>query len=406
MAEKENIFKKIFKPRSKKVNNGFNDAVSMVGYEPNISRFSSNVNYSDIVLKSLQLKQRFFGKFTPKHIRTDEGKSITIANSDIARVLRNPNHYQTTTDFLRQAYFMYDVYNNCYIFADQYKTNNGDVKLDGLYILLTKKKPEIREDENGSLYYLFTFDGYSYPVRFEWDEIIVWKNNIEDNQYIGGGDYNDNANKDLWNSLDAYHQLKDTTVEAAKLGCTFDGIIQVGAYAADPEKPKAIRDQFVADLRSNKGGIAVLDAGSEYKELQRKLSMVDSALLAELKENAVIHGGVTLEMLKGKFTQEDKDALYENWLEPAATGLEQAMSKILFSQWQTTHGDQIVIYPRKAQLMTITEATTIIKETVAAGILKIDEYREMIGFEPLPDGEGDARPRGFNNLDGTGGEQV
>ena len=77
------------------------------------------------------------------------------------------------------------------------------------------------------------------------------------------------------------------------------------------------------------------------------------------------------------------------------------MSKVFFSQWQTSHGDQIVMYPHKVQLMATSEIVSIIQSTISAGVFKIDEYREMLGYAPLENGEGEARPRGFNNLDGT-----
>ena len=106
-------------------------------------------------------------------------------------------------------------------------------------------------------------------------------------------------------------------------------------------------------------------------------------------------------MLKGKFTTQDKEALYENWIEPAAISLGQAMSKVFFGDWQITHGDDIILYPNKVQLMATSEIISIIQSTVNAGIFKIDEFRDMLGYAPLENGEGQQRPRGFNNLDGS-----
>ena len=50
--------------------------------------------------------------------------------------------------------------------------------------------------------------------------------------------------------------------------------------------------------------------------------------------------------------------------------------------------------------MATTEIVSIIQSTIAAGVFKIDEYREMLGYAPLENGEGEQRPRGFNELDG------
>lgn len=397
-----NIFSKIFKP--KKTSNSFNDAVLMV-YEPNFSKFGSNTLYSNLVYSSIQMKARYFGKLEPRHIRNEDGKITAINDSSIAKVLKNPNHYQTTYDFLAQAYFMRRKDKTCYIFVDFFKTKGGETKVNGLYVLLPSCKPLLKEDANGNLYYLFSFDGYSSYVEFEYSEIIVWKDNLEDNQYMGGGKYGDNANADLYTNLEAYHEIKEAIKEAVKIGCMFDGYLKINSYAADHTNTQKIRDEFVEDIRTSKGKMPVLDNGADYHEIKRQLKMVDAATLKEIKENALISEGVTIEMLTGKMTTQDKEAFYENHIEPAAISLGQAISKILFSQWQTTHGDQIILYPHKVQLMAISEINTMVQITLPAGVFMIDEYREMYGYAPLPNGEGQVRPRGFNNLDGnnTGG---
>ena len=204
----------------------------------------------------------------------------------------------------------------------------------------------------------------------------------------------------MLNSLSAYHTAKEAVAEASKLGCYLDGIIKVNAYAATSDKAQQIRNEFIADLKANKSGIAVLDNGAEYQNIQRSLKMVDAATLAEIKNNVFLHTGVTMDMLQGKFTEADKEAFYEGHIEPASISLAQAMSKVFFSQWQTSYGDQIHLYPKKVQLMSTSEITKVVQSTINAGVFTLDEYREMYGYAPLPNDEGKQRPRGFNNLDG------
>lgn len=404
-----NIFSKLFKPKTKKAT-GFNEAISMAGYEPNFSKFGSNTLYSNIVYNAVQMKCRYFGKLEPRHVRNDNGKITVIDDSSIAKILKNPNHYQTTYEFLAQAYFMRRKDRNCYILADSYKTNGGTNYYTGLYILLPNSKPILKEYDNGDLYYCFSFDGYSNYVELDYKDVIVWRDNLEDNQYMGGGNYDAQAQADLLSNLEAYHTIKETIAEAAKMGCMFDGYLKINGYSEETlgKKNKELRDKFLKDIRDGKG-VPVLDNGAEYVELKRQLKMVDAATLKEIKENALISEGITIDVLTGKMTVQDKEAFYENWIEPAAISLGQAMSKVFFSQWQTSHGDQIILYPHKVQLMATSEIVSIIQSTISAGVFKIDEYREMLGYAPLENGEGEQRPRGFNNLDGnsnTGGVAI
>ena len=395
MANKNGWLANLFKPRAKKVNRGFNDIVSMVGYEPKFSNFGSQVLYSNLVLSAIQTKQRFFGKLEPRHIRYEDGKAVTITDSTVAKVLRNPNHYQTTYDFLTQAYFMREKDKTCYILVDRYKTTGGYWYNENLIVLLPSDKPELRE-ENGELFWVFTFDGWRDAVVFNYNDIIVWKKDIEDNQYMGGGKYSTNANSDLLNSLQAHRTITESIAEASKLGCMFDGLLKVNAYGSDNEKTQAIRDKFLEDIRNNKCGLPVLDNGADYVQIQRQLKMVDGNTLAEIKENALISTGVSIEFLSGKYTTADKEAFYESHIEPAAISLGQAMSKVMLSR----ANEAIVLYPHKVQLMATSEIVSIIQSTIAAGVFTIDEYRSMLGYAPLEGGVGSQRPRGFNNLDG------
>lgn len=395
MATKNGWLANLFKPRATKVNTGFNDLVSMVGYEPKFSNFGSQVLYSNLVLSAIQTKQRFFGKLEPRHIRYEDGKTVTITDSTVAKVLRNPNHYQTTYDFLTQAYFMREKDKTCYILVDRYKTTGGYWYNENLIVLLPSDKPELKE-ENGELYWVFTFDGWSGPVVFNYNDIIVWKKDIEDNQYMGGGKYSTNANSDLLNSLQAHRTITESVAEASKLGCMFDGLLKVNAYGGDNEKTQAIRDKFLDDIKNNRGGLPVLDNGADYVQIQRQLKMVDGNTLAEIKENALISTGVSIEFLSGKYTTADKEAFYESHIEPAAISLGQAMAKVMLSR----ANEAIVLYPHKVQLMATSEIVSIIQSTIAAGVFMKDEYREMLGYAPLPNGEGQTMPRGYNNLDG------
>lgn len=399
MAEKKGWLANLFKPKEKQVNRGFNDYVSMVGYEPKFSNFGSQVLYSNLVLSALRLKQRFFGKLEPRHIRYEDGRAVTVYDSTVAKVLRNPNHYQTTYDFLTQAYFMREKDKTCYILVDRYKTSGGYWYYENLFVLLPNDKPELKE-ENGELYWVFTFDGWNKPVVFNFDDVVVWKKDIEDNQYMGGGKFSTQANADLLNSLQAHRTITESVAEASKIGCMFDGLLKVNAYGADDENTKKIRDKFLEDARKNKGGLPVLDNGADYVQVQRQLKMVDGSTLAEIKENAFIATGINSDLLMGKMTPEDKEAFYEIHIAPDAISLEQALSKVLFSR----ANDCVKLYPHKSQLMAMSEVISLMQAAGAMGIYDIDEWRQMTGHEPLPNSEGKTRPRGYNNLDGAPAE--
>lgn len=396
MAKKNSWLANLFKPKVKQVNKRFDDAVGMV-YEPEFSNFGKQKLYSNLVLSAVQLKQRFFGKLEPRHIKIVDGKTQLVTDSTVAKVLRNPNHYQTTYDFLTQAFFMREKDKTCYILLDRYKTNGGYYYNENLIVLLPNEKPQLKE-ENGEMFWVFTFEGWNEPAVFFYNDIIPWKKDIEDNQYVGGGNYSKQADADLLNSLQAHRTIKESVAEASKIGCMFDGLLKVNAYGGDNKKTQELRDKFMEDAANatKSGKIPVLDNGADYVQIQRQLKMVDGATLKEIKEDMLISTGVSLEFLMGKFTPQEKEAFYESHIEPAAISLGQALEKYMLNR----ANEKIVLYPHKVQLMATSEIVSIIQSTIAAGVFKIDEYREMLGYPPLENGEGEARPRGYNELDG------
>lgn len=396
MAQKNSWLANLFKPKEEKQSRGFTDAITMIGYEPKFTSFGKQALYSSLVLSAIQVQQRFFGKLEPRHIRYENGKSEIVTDSTIAKVLRNPNEYQTTYDFLTQAYFMRERDKTCYILVDRYKTKGGYWYNENLIVLLPSQAPELKE-ENGELYWLMTFEGLREPVIFSYRDVVVWKKDIEDNQFTGGGKYSKGASGDLVHNLEALHTITESVAEASKLGCMFDGLLKINAYGADEEKTRAIRDKFLDDIRTNKKGLPVLDNEADYVQVQRQLKMVDGSTLKEIKESIVITTGVSIDFLMGKYTTQEKEAFYESKIEPAAISLGQAMAKVMLSR----ANEAIVLYPHKVQLMATSEIVSIITSTIAAGVFTIDEYRDMLGYAPLENGEGNARPRGFNDLDGA-----
>lgn len=390
---------KIFNKAKPKKNAKLDLNVSMNGYQPNFTAFGNNILLSDIVYSALKMKARYFGSLKPEYIRETENETIKVKDSSVARLLRRPNDFQTTYDFLTQAFFMREKNDNCYIYPDYRIDDNNQKIYTGMYILLPADTPIIMQDESGKLFIRFLFNNPDREVVFPYGDIIHWKSNIEDNQFTGGGRFSSMSNADLLNSLQAYRTAQEAVAEASKLGCYIDGIIKVNSYVADNPKTQKIRDDFINDLKENKSGIGVLDNGADYQNIQRSLKMVDSATLAEIKQNVVLHTGVTIDMLSGKMTKEERETFYENHIRPSAISLAQAMERVFLSQWQVSHGDRIVIYPMDVELMTSEERYKVSDMLLKAGAITINEARRMHGLPPVADGN--YRPRGYNNLDGT-----
>jgi hypothetical protein len=391
----------IFKGRKEKKQGNKSVAQSFKGYEPKFTDFGKNILASTQILESIRLKSDFVSKVDPKYIREQNGIKVRVTEGSIAKILKRPNKYMTKTDFFYKASFIREVAKNCFIFLDSYETQGGYKKYTGMYIL-QPTSAEMYEDEfDGSLWWGFEFQGQGGTVFFKKEEIVHWAKNYEELQYKGGGSFTQNSESDMLHTLQGYHQILESIAEASKCACYFDGLLKVNAYTSTDKKTQEIRDKFIEDLRTNRSGVAVLDNGAEWQDINRKLTMVDEKTMEHFQKQIEIYTGVTIDMLRGKFNVEEKEAFYEKNIESGLISLGEAFSMCFFGEWQTTHGDEIILYKRKIELMSTTQVTQIIKDTMVAGIFMKDEYRDMLGYAPLEDGKGQEMPRGYNYLDGA-----
>lgn len=398
MANDKNFFSRLFGGGGHKKNKKMKTAVTWEGYTPTFSDFGDDVLASDLILESIRLKADFISKLDPRHIRNSGATRERIDDSSIARVLREPNEYMTTCDFLYKLAFLREVTRNAFVYLDYYWTKGGYKYFTGAYIIQPSRWCYYEDENTGELYIGFKFDGRTDEVIFKYSEIIHWRKNYEGDTYDGGGEYSRNQDRETLNTLQAYHTICESIAEAAKCSCFFDGFLKVNAYGEEDKKIQAIRDKFVEDLRKNKARVPVLDNGAEWQDIKRELKMVDQKTMDHFKSKILLHTGVSSAMLAGDFSPAQKQSFYERCLESAVVGLGQAFTKTVFTKWQKSHGDTVVFYPNKIEFMSVTEITSVLSVTNAMGVWSVNQVLDMFGYPPVEGG--DVRPRGYNSIDG------
>ena len=395
--ENKNFFGRLFGGGGKEKNKSMKSAVTWSGYEPSFSTFGDNVLLSELVLEAIRLKADFYSKLDPRHIRNEGTTQKRIDDSSISRMLREPNEYMTRSDFLYKASFLREVNENCFIYPDYYWAKGGYKYYTGSYIIQPERWRYLQDEETGRLYIGFKFNGRADEVVFDYSEIIHWRKHYEDDTYDGGGKYSRNEKRDTLNTLQAYRTICESIAEAAKCACFFDGFIKVNAFGDEPEKVRKIRDDFLEDVRKNKAGVPVLDNGAEWQDVKRNLRMVDEKTISHFETKILRVTGVCPAMLAGDFTPAQKEAFYERNIESGVIGLGQGYTKVVFTPWQKSHGDEVIFYPNKIELMSTTEKVSLLGATNAMGVWSVNEVREMFGKPPVEGG--DARPRGYNSID-------
>lgn len=382
--------------KKKNTKQGMVYAPSMGGNIPFYSSFGDNVYASDIVVQSIRCKANEFKKLDPRHIRTDaDGKQTVINDSSIAKILKRPNNFMSTADFLEKITILLELNKNAFIYPEYYIANSGKRVYTALYPL----KPstvEYLSDDRENLYIHFGFSN-GYEATLPIDSVIHWRKDYGVNDYFGGGMFGGDDNKGLMTMLKRYDQLTQSIAKALEISCSINGLVKYNTYHGD-DKLEASREKFEQDLQNNKSGILFTDLSTEYTNIPRDVKLVDGETLKFFYDTILRANGTSLAILNGDYTKQQKEAYYEHALEADIKSLGQAMSRVMFSDTETAFGNEIVLYPNEINFMSMENKISALQTGLPAGIFTKDEARELLGYAPLPDGQGNVIAQGYNAL--------
>lgn len=385
----------IFDFFKKKDDSTMHSAITMSGITPTFTEFGDSIYASDIIVQAIGCKANEFKKLDPRHIRFYKGAKTTITDSSIAKVLRNPNEYMTTADFLEKICILLCLNKNVFIYPTYYKNKIGDKVYTGLYPL-KPQQVEYLSDESKRLFIKFSFANGNTTILPSSD-VIHWRREYGVSDYFGGRMLGGNDNVGLVKMLKRYDKLTQGIANALEISCNINGILKYQSYL-DDEKLEESRLKFEQDIKNNQSGIMFTDASTEYTHIPRDTKLVDSETLKFFYETILRDTGVPLEILNGSYTKEQKEAFYEHALESDIKSLGQAMTKVMMSDRQREFGNEIVLYPNNINFMSMQDKIAFANIAMPSGSLLKDEFRELFGYAPLPDGQGQVISQGYNTL--------
>ena len=370
-------------------------APTMSGGVPFYTAFGDNLYASDIVVQSIRCKANEFKKLDPRHIRTIDGKQTVITDSSIARILRRPNEYMTTADFLEKITILLELNKNVYIYPAYYMTKGGEKYYTGLYPLKPDNVTYLVDSSGEYFIKLHFVNGYETILPRE--DIIHWRKDYGVNDYFGGSLSGGNDDRGLLRAVREYDKLCQSIAKAVECSCKINGIVRYNTYMSD-EKQEAERIAFEERLAQNESGILFSDLKTEYTHLPRDVKIVDAETLKFYYDTILRASGTSLAILNGDYTKTQKEAYYEHALEADIKALGQAVSKCLFSDREASFGNEVMFYPNQIVFMSMENKIAALQAGLPAGLFMKDEARELLGYAPLPNGQGQVIAQGYNSL--------
>lgn len=374
---------------------GFVYAPTANGNVPFYSSFGDDVYASDLVVQSIRCKANEFKKLKPRHVVLRNGQQIVRTDTSIAKVLRRPNPYMSTADLLEKITILLELNKNVFIYPEYYISQGGDKIYTAIYPLKPSGVTYLVDKSNR--YYIMLEFANGYSVTLPVGDIIHWRKDYGVNDYFGGGLTGGDDNRGLLKALREYDKLCQSIAKALEVSCQINGVVKYNSYLAD-EKTEAARVEFENRLANNESGVLFTDLKAEYIDIPHDVKLVDAETLKFFHDTILRANGTSLAILSGDYTKSQKEAYYEHALEPDITSLGQAFSRCVFTDREASFGNEIVFYPNSIVFMSMENKIAFAQIAAPAGCLMKDEFRELFGYEPLPDGQGQVIAQGYNTL--------
>lgn len=381
--------------KKKETKSGMFYAPTMGGNAPFYAPFGEDVYASDIIVQAIRCKANEFKKLQPRHIINKDGQSTVETSSSIAKVLKRPNQYMTTADFLEKITILLELNKNVFIYPEYYMTKGGTKVFTGLYPL-KPSNVQYMVDNSGTMFIQFQFAN-GFKTTLPAADVIHWRKDYGVDDYFGGNMLGGNDNAGLLKMLKRYDQITQSISKALAVSCQINGVMKVNTYMEDDKLQKE-REEFQEKLQNNESGILFTDMSADYTDIKRDVKLVDADTLKFFYDVVLMNTSVSLPILKGDYTKEQKEAFYEHGLEADINSLGQAMSKCMFTEREVSFGNDIVLFPNSINFMSMENKISALQIGLPAGIFTKDEARELLGYPPLPNGQGQVVPQGYNSL--------
>lgn len=361
------------------------------GGRPVIRQAGGDVYSYDVVQQAIGCIAQEVSKLSPRHI-VGEGHLMTLPNDPhIQNVLKNPNPFMTTSDFLEKiTNILFLTWNS---FTVKVKDNKG--KLKELYPV-APTEVTLLEDAAGDMFVKFRFRN-NYECELRYTDVIHLRHNYALNDYMGG-DINGNPDLEvLLEAVELNSNLLQGISSAVKSSFSVNGVVKYNTIM-DGAKMEANLNELTERLQNNESGFLPMDLKGEFIPINKQIQLVDEKTLEFIDSKILRHFGVSLPILTGDYTTAQYDAFFQKTIEPLVIKLNQAFTKTIFTPNEQAHGNNIMFMPRYLNFMTMDQKLEMVRLLGDAGDLYENEKRVTFGLDPLPELAG-KRTQSLNYVD-------
>lgn len=361
----------------------------------NYKHFHGELIEIDTIVACIDALARNMAKMRLTAIRQVQDRvSITDTTSDIAKVLKVPNPYMTSYDFLYKVTALFFATNNVFIWPEYDKEG----KLIALWPI-NYRQFKLYEKDGITIARFELEHNHFYTVPYR--DLIHLRNHYFNDPLFGEENYPFKPIADLM------HAQNEGIIEGIKSSALIRGLL-IAAGILKEDDLKAAKERFIEENLNakNNGGVMVIDGKFEYKDLKSTPYVIDADTRKETTKAAYNYYGVNEAFVQNDFTPEKYESIYEGRLEPLGIYIAQKFTAFLFTARELSFENEIIPNMSKVKYQSTSTVVKVVDATKELGLFTRDEYREMLGYEPLgPERGGDEIMIAVNNYDSANLDQ-
>lgn len=298
-------------------------------------------------------------------------RGTNIVKDSLEIILQRPNELMSSYDFL------YKIISNLYMNGNAFiyiKTNNSG-EIVGLYPL-TALSYELREVKD-ELYVKFQFTDSTKTIPYR--NLIHLRKYFCNNDVLG-----DSSDTTLYNELNILNSTEQALQNTVKNSSKIRGVITLNNVVR-PDDRKRILEEF--NEKFIQGDIAILDQSANFTAINATENTVEYEKMRYMRNAIYSYFGLNEDIINSNFNSATWNAFYESVLEPLAVQFSEEFTDKIFTDNERKRGHKITITVNRLEYESFDSKVDMAQQLLAAGVLTINEVRNVFGFEPIPDGD-------------------
>lgn len=344
-------------------------------YNPYFTPASENIYDSKVARTCIDRIATHCAKLIPRHIQKDMSRVI---NGDINYLLQHrPNPIMNTYDFIYKTISMLYTDSNAFVYIQKEVGTDGKPYIKAFYPVLAVSY-DLLQDSSNKTYLQFKFiNGKTYTIPYL--DLIHLR------LFYNKHDIYGTSNRILKTDIETAITTSEGIKNAIRTSNNLKGILKFTNTMLKPKDIKENKDAFVRDFLSmeNTSGIASLDAKAEFEPLNLKPITLDKAQMEQVNYNIYDYFGISENVIRNHFTDDEWNAFYEGVIEPRAIQMGYEFTNKIFSDQAIKEGHKIVFTANRIQYQSLEKKIKLFQQVLPYGILSKDQALEILDLPPI-----------------------